>query len=194
MQAVLLDRQAIARRVGEVAEAIVADLPGGASGGDVDLTLVPILTGSLIFVADLVRRLPLRLRLRMMALRSYVGTESRGAQVVEELTNLPASFEGAHVLVVDDILDSGRTLRLAKETLAGRGAASIRTCVLLRKDRAEARAFAVDYVGFDIPDAFVVGYGLDYNDYYRNLPDIVTLKPAVIRGAGQSGAAVTHGR
>jgi len=102
--------------------------------------------------------------------------------VRRELTNLPATLEGRHVLLIDDILDSGQTLCMAVDLLRSRQPASLRTCVLLRKDRPEARQTAVDYVAFEVPDTFVVGYGLDYNDYYRNLPDIVTLRPEVYRG------------
>ena len=87
---------------------------------------------------------------------------------------------GRHVLLVDDILDSGGTIRLVVPLVAALGAATVKTCVLLRKDRPAAQETPVDYVGFEIPDEFVVGYGLDYNNYYRNLPDIVTLKPEVI--------------
>jgi hypoxanthine phosphoribosyltransferase len=88
-------------------------------------------------------------------------------------------IQGRHVLVVDDILDSGGTIHMVVPALREMGAASVKSCVLLRKDRPTAHAVHVDYVGFEIPDKFVVGYGLDYNDYYRNLPDIVTLKESV---------------
>jgi hypoxanthine phosphoribosyltransferase len=143
---------------------------------------VPILTGSIIFVADLIRCLPVRMKIRLLSMQSYPGaaTASRGAKVQSELTHLPASLAGAHVLLIDDILDSGRTLTLAGELLRARGPRTLRTCVLLRKQRPAALAFPVDYVCFDVPDEFVVGYGLDYNDYYRNLPDIVTLRSEVL--------------
>ncbi len=90
-------------------------------------------------------------------------------------------LRGRHVVLVDDILDSGGTIRLVSQVLRDRGAASVRVCVLLHKDRPAARDVRADYVGFEIPDEFVIGYGLDYNNYYRNLPDIVTLKPDAIR-------------
>ncbi len=182
---ILINRSTIAQRVEQIAKQITADLvgPQGHENFREELTLVPILTGSIIFVADLIRHLPLRLRIRLISVTSYPGTAtaSKGATIEQSLTNLPADLSGAHVLVVDDILDSGQTLRLVCDTLQKRHPASLRTCVLLRKDRPEARAFPVDYVGFDIPDDFVVGYGLDYDGYYRNLPDIVTLRPEVIR-------------
>ena len=102
---------------------------------------------------------------------------AQGAQVVAKQLG---DVRGRHVLLVDDILDSGQTIRLVKGVLLEQGAISVRTCVLLRKDRPAARETEVDYVGFDIADVFVVGYGLDFDNYYRNLPDIVTLKTKVI--------------
>jgi hypoxanthine phosphoribosyltransferase len=91
-----------------------------------------------------------------------------------------AEIRGRHVLLVDDILDSGNTIKFILPMLRDGGAATIKTCVLLRKDRPSAREVQADYVGFDIPDEFVVGYGLDYDNYYRNLPEIVTLKREII--------------
>jgi len=156
---------------------------GSAGGNGREITLVPILTGSLIFVADLIRHMPLRMRIQLVSISSYRGSTTlpRAAQIERGLTDLPESLAGRHVVLVDDILDSGQTLGLAREMLLQRDPASVRTCVLLRKRRPEALACPVDYVCFDIPDTFVVGYGLDYNGYYRNLPDIVTLKPHVLR-------------
>lgn len=181
--AVLFDREAIADRVAAVAAQMARDWRAfaDAHGRPAEITLVPILTGSLIFVADLIRCLPLRMQIRLLSISSYPGpsTTSRGPRVQAKLSTLPPRLDGAHVLLVDDILDSGRTLTMAVELLRQRGPASLRTCVLLRKDRPAARAVHVDYVCFDAPDVFVAGYGLDYNDYYRNLPDIVTLKPEV---------------
>ena len=177
---VLVGREAIAQRLDELAGELTGDLldESYSTRDAQELTLVPILTGSLIFVADLMRRLPHRLRIHLVSITSYPGpaVTSRGASVQQGLTNLPESLEGRHVVLVDDILDSGATLRLARDLVLERRPASVKTCVLLRKRRAAAMAFDVDYVAFDIPDAFVVGYGLDYDDLYRNLPEIVTLK------------------
>jgi hypoxanthine phosphoribosyltransferase len=191
---VLLDRDRIARRIAELGREIAADLardldsepPRGEDappGGE--LTLIPILTGSIIFVSDLIRQLPLKLQIRLISVTSYPGTatSSRGATIQAALTNVPQSLAGAHVLVIDDILDSGSTLRAVSDFLRQRGPATVRTCVFLRKQRPEAMACPVDYVAFDIPDEFVVGYGLDFDDYYRNLPDVCTLKPSVIEAA-----------
>lgn len=190
---VLIDRAALARRVAELAARIVDDLrddlqrEAHGDGQTAELTLIPILTGSIIFVSDLIRELPLKLQIRLISVTSYPGTAttSRGATVQAALTNVPQNLRGSHVLIVDDILDSGNTLRAVTKMLASRGPASVRSCVLLRKRRPEAMDVPVDYVAFDIPDEFVVGYGLDFNDYYRNLPDICTLKAGVIRAAQQ---------
>lgn len=182
---VLLSRRQIARGIRRLANRIAADWDAHPCdpANPLTITIVPILTGSFIFVADLIRQLPLRLRIRLISVSSYPGaaTAAHKATLQHELTNLPDHLRGAHVLLIDDILDSGGTLTAACQALRQRQPASLRTCVLLRKQRPEALAFPVDYVCFDIPDQFVVGYGLDYNDLYRNLPDIVTLKPHLLR-------------
>lgn len=184
---ILIDRHNIAQRVEAIASQIMSDLLADAKGEgeSLEITLVPLLTGSFIFAADLIRHLPVKMKIRLLSVSSYPGTatSSRGAQIKDDLSYLPASLAGQHVLVIDDILDSGNTLKLVSQTLAAMNPASLRTCVLLRKQRPEAMAFPVDYVAFDIPDEFVVGYGLDFNDHYRNLPDIVTLREEVIAQA-----------
>lgn len=184
IERILIDRHTIANRVRELAEQITADfyqadeLP--------EITIVPILTGSFMFVADLVRDLPLRMQIRLITVSSYPGTstESKPAKIGSDLDDLPASLAGSHVLLVDDILDSGQTIRLVTELLSAKNPASLKSCVLLRKKRPQAMQQPVDYVAFDIPDEFVVGYGLDYDDYYRNLPDIVVLRPDVVSRQG----------
>lgn len=191
IERVLIHRQAIAQRVAELAGQITRDFEkfagDGAAGANRggQITIVPILTGSFIFVADLIRQMPLRLSIRLTSVTSYPGTAttSKGAQLQHELSMLPPSLEGSEVLVVDDILDSGNTLRLVCGILEAKNPSSLRTCVLLRKKRPAAMAFPIDYVAFDIPDEFVAGYGLDFDGYYRNLPDIVTLRPEVLRGS-----------
>ncbi|MFW6059750.1 MAG: hypoxanthine phosphoribosyltransferase [Phycisphaeraceae bacterium] len=183
VERVLIDRDTIAARVAALAEQIAADLRAETHAEEtVEITLVPILTGSMIFVADLVRHLPLRMQIHIISVSSYPGTatESRGPSVEAALTRIPETLTGQHVLVIDDILDSGRTLRTVTDILQQRSPASLRTCVLLRKQRDTAMHCPVDYIAFDIPDRFVVGYGLDYNDYYRNLPEICTLRPEIV--------------
>ena len=133
----------------------------------------------MIFCGDLIRQLPIKMKIGLMTVSSYPGHSLRtqGSQI---LGRQLGDIRGRHVLLVDDILDSGGTIQLVVPILRELGAASVKSCVLLRKDRPTAKSTHVDYVGFEIPDEFVVGYGLDYNDYYRNLPDIVTLKSEVI--------------
>jgi hypoxanthine phosphoribosyltransferase len=137
---------------------------------------VAALTGALIFLSDLIRRLPLRLRLDVVRVSSYPhrATASREPSVpIASAGDLP----GRHVLIIDDILDTGKTLELIRGLVLAAGAASARTCVLISKRRDDLPArVAADFVGFDIEDQFVVGYGLDYGDLYRNLPDVCLLR------------------
>ena len=178
---VLISQERIAARVGELARQIAADHAATGSVGEV--TLVPILTGAMIFCADLMRQMNVPMRIGLLTVSSYPGASIRtqGSTVIAKQLG---DLTGRHVLLVDDILDSGGTINLVMPLLRSMGPASVKSCVLLKKDRPAARATAVNYVGFEIPDEFVVGYGLDYDDYYRNLPDIVTLKQSVIDAKG----------
>jgi len=179
----LIGRARIAARVRELAARLCADLQGAMGGGEsVDATqivIVPIMSGAMIFASDLLREMPLKLRLGLVAVSSYPGTSlaSKGAVIQSEL---PTNLEGKHVVIVDDILDSGQTIELVRRIVGEQKPASVRACVMLRKDVARTAttpdAELAEYVGFDIPDEFVVGYGLDYNGYYRNYPEIATLK------------------
>ena len=173
VERILIDRKQIAARVKVLAAEISRDLEALSADGEV--VLIPILTGSIIFVADLMRELPHKLQMNLVTVSSYPGKsmKSKGAQLASAL---PDTLEGRHALVIDDILDSGGTIRLIRDIVSDRRPASLRTCVLLRKTIPSALATPCEYVGFDIPDEFVVGYGLDYDDYYRNLPDIGILK------------------
>jgi len=187
---ILIPQDKIAARVRELARQITADHtpPNIPDGGEI--TIVQILTGAFIFCGDLIRHIPLPIQIGLLTVSSYPGASVRtqGSQLLgEQLGDL----RGRHVLLIDDILDSGGTLKLVVPVLKEKGAASVRVCVLLRKDRDTARDVMADYVGFDIPDEFVVGYGLDYNDYYRNLPDIVTLSPEAVKRRATSNAADT---
>jgi hypoxanthine phosphoribosyltransferase len=177
IEKILISQRQIADRVKVLAAQITADhSPANLNGGEI--TIVPIMTGAMIFTSDLIRQIPIAMKIGLMMVSSYPGqsVQSRGSQL---LANQVGEIQGRHVLVVDDILDSGGTIHMVVPALREMGAASVKGCVLLRKDRPTAHAVHVDYVGFEIPDKFVVGYGLDYNDYYRNLPDIVTLKEPV---------------
>lgn len=178
IESILLSEDALAKRVRELGREIadgLAAIDARAEDADVGITLVPILTGSIIFVADLVRQLPMKLRIEVMAVTSYPGRSvtSQGASIVGAV---PAGLAGRHVVIVDDILDSGRTIRLVREQIEAQRPASVRSCVLLRKRIAAAAETPCEHVGFDIPDVFVVGYGLDYDDHYRNLPYVGTLR------------------
>ncbi len=181
VERVLIDRDRIATRLDELAAQIADDLHQMDSADDAELTLVPVLTGSIIFVSDLIRRLPLRMRIHTMSASSYPGraTTSQGVSLNHGLGSLPESLSKKHILILDDILDSGTTLEAVHDHFAERNPASIRSCVLLRKQREQPPRVEADYTAFDIPDAFVVGYGLDFDGYYRNLPDIVTLRREV---------------
>jgi hypoxanthine phosphoribosyltransferase len=180
---ILIPQEQIARRVSELARQITLDhtpAPGTARDDSPgEITIAPILTGAMIFCGDLIRQIPIAMQIGLLTVSSYPGKSvtTQGSQLLGQQLG---DVTGRHVVLVDDILDSGGTIRLVSGVLRDMGAASVRTCVLLRKDRPSARDIRVDYVGFEIPDEFVVGYGLDYNNYYRNLPDIVTLKREVL--------------
>jgi len=175
IERVLVTADAIADRVGELAEELGRGL-AEAGAADEGIVLMPVMTGSMLFVSDLVRRLPHKLRLELALVSSYPGTakESRGATLTMPL---PTELAGRHVVLVDDILDSGGTIRFLRQELAKQSPASLRSIVLLRKPRPDAADVACEHVGFEIPDEFVVGYGLDFDGLYRNLPYIGTLRP-----------------
>ncbi len=195
IEKVLIGRDRIAERVAELAAEVARDLrhalapaaSSAAAAAPADdhgrVVFIPVMTGALIFAADLIRQLPLKLSLELVAVSSYPGrtVESKGAQLASEL---PRDLAGKHVVVVDDILDSGRTLAMVVGLIRERGPASVRTAVLLDKKSRRVAQVQADYVGFDIPDAFVVGYGLDYDGHYRNLPDIAVLRADVVNGTG----------
>ena len=166
----LFHEQTILRRIDELAAQITEDYRGK------ELTVVAVLNGSLIFAADLLRRVLLPLKLDCLSVSSYHGgTESSGTVTFDQ-RSLP-DIAGRHVLIVDDILDSGRTLHAICERLRAESQPlSIRLCVLLQKRIQRAKELQADYVGFEIGDEFVVGYGLDYQERYRNLPFIATLR------------------
>ena len=165
---VLLPAERIQQRVAELARQIAADYHGRP------VTIVGVLTGCLMFLSDLVRHIDLPLRIGLIQASSYRGTTTTpGALRVGP--ELRPDVRDRHVLLLDDILDTGQTLAYLVEHLKGVGAASVRTAVLLRKSGRQRVPIEPDYRGFDIPDVFVVGYGLDYNDEYRHLPYIGVL-------------------
>ena len=169
---VLLTEAQLKQRVAEMGAQISADYVGK------EPVLVSVLRGSFIFMADLTRAISTFCRVDFMAVSSYgSGTQSSGqVNIVKDLTD---SIEGKDVIIVEDILDSGNTLHYLMKVLEARHPASIRLATLLDKPSRRTKPVHADYVGFEVPDAFVVGYGLDYDEQYRNLPYIGVLKPAV---------------
>ena len=172
IQEVLFSEEQLAKRVGELAEQINRDY------ADKEILLVSVLRGSFIFMADLVRRITRPCRVDFMSVSSY-GKGSTSSGQVQITKDLSEDISGLHVIVVEDILDSGNTLSYLLRLLEQRNPASIRLCTLLDKPDRRKVEVAVHYSGFTIPDAFVVGYGLDYAEKYRNLPYIGILKPEV---------------
>ncbi|MSQ96604.1 MAG: hypoxanthine phosphoribosyltransferase [Gemmataceae bacterium] len=165
---VLITAERIQERVGELAQLI------GPEYRDRPLTIVGVLTGSVMFLADLVRRLDIPLRIGLIQASSYRGAATTpGALRVG--ADLLAEVRDRHVLLLDDILDTGQTLKQLVQHLHDQGALSVKVCVLLRKQDRQVHDVRVDFVGFEIPDEFVVGYGLDYNDEYRQLPHVAVL-------------------
>lgn len=172
IEEILISPPVLRARVEALAEAIREDYVGK------DLLLVGILKGAVPFLVDLARALDRQLEVDFMAISSY-GNSTESSGVVRILKDLDASIEGRHVLVVEDIIDSGLTLRYLIENLESRRPASVRVCALLDKDKVQDKPLELAYIGFRIPDRFVVGYGLDYAQHYRNLPYIGVLKPHV---------------
>ena len=170
---ILIERGAISDRVRQLGQQIMQDL--NDIDEETEIVLVAVMTGSIIFVADLMRHLNKKIRISLMTASSYVG-KSMETTGDPTLGKLP-SVEGKHVLLVDDILDSGKTLTRIREELNEQEPASLHSCVLLRKTIDSAMGVPCEYVGFDIEDEFVVGYGLDYDGYYRNFPDIGVIVP-----------------
>jgi len=170
---ILIERGAISDRVRQLGQQIMQDLD--EIDEETEIVLVAVMTGSIIFVADLMRHLNKKIRISLMTASSYVG-KSMETTGEPALGKLP-SVEGKHVLLVDDILDSGKTLTRIREELIEQQPTSLHSCVLLRKTIESAMSVPCEYVGFDIEDEFVVGYGLDYDGYYRNFPDIGVIVP-----------------
>lgn len=170
---ILIDEVELQRRIRELGKAIEADHAGAG-----DLLLICVLKGAYIFLADLSRALARPHQVDFMGVSSYgSGTKSSGA--VQIIMDLKEDISGRHVLIVEDIIDSGRTLSYMRRNLLARSPASLRICSLLNKPSRREVDVEVDYIGFDIPDEFVVGYGLDYSQLYRNLPYIAVLKPEI---------------
>jgi hypoxanthine phosphoribosyltransferase len=173
LERVLFDEPAIHRRLDDIAAQLSSDYR------DRELSVIAVLHGSLMFVADLLRRIPLPLKLDCVSVASYHGKAQSSAEVVFKEVTVP-DVADRDVLILDDILDSGHTLAAIREKLETAKPRSIRVCVLLSKQKQRSREVAADYVGFEIEDEFVVGYGLDFRERYRNLPYIGVLRKELL--------------
>ncbi len=169
---ILLSSSEIERRVKEMAKLITADYK------DKNLLLVGVLKGCFVFLSDLVKHIEIDMSVDFMMISSYEGRQSSG--VVRILLDLKQSIEGKDVLIVEDIVDSGLTISYLLKSMKMRNPASVEVCTLLNKPSCRKIDIDLKYIGFNIPDKFVVGYGLDYREYYRNLPYIGVLKDEVI--------------
>ena len=171
---ILFNEEQIAARVAELGRQISEDYAGE------EVIVVCVLNGAMPFTADLLRKLEGQVRLDTIAASSYGnGTISSGT--VKITKELKTDIVGRNVLLVDDVFDTGLTMSLLVETLQARGAKSIKSCVFLDKTARHSVVYRPDYVGYEIPDAFVIGYGLDYNEQYRQLPYVGIIKPEAVR-------------
>jgi hypoxanthine phosphoribosyltransferase len=175
---ILLPEAQIQAKVAELGERISADYAGR------QLTLVSVLKGSLPFMADLMRAITIPVRIDLMEVSSYGGSATESSGLVRILKDLSASIEGEDVLIVEDIIDTGLTLNYLIRYLRGKNPATLRICTLLDKPARRLVDIPVDYTGFTIPDQFVVGYGLDYGEIYRNLRFVGVLRREVYAGGG----------
>ena len=174
VESVLLSEEKLATRIAELGAKITADYAGK------EILMIGVLRGAVIFMADLARSIKVPVAIDFMAVSSYgAGTTSSG--VVRILKDLDENVEGRHILVVEDIIDSGLTLNYLLDNLKSRKPASIKLCTLLNKPERRKVDVKIDYNGFDVPDYFVIGYGLDYAEKYRNLPFIGILKPEIYK-------------
>ena len=180
VEEILLGAEEIQARVRELGQQLAADYAGRLP------VLVSVLKGSIIFLADLVRAMPVHVSIDLMELSSY-GASTQSSGQVRILKDLSGPIRGRDVIVVEDIIDTGLTLNYLLRYLWERNPASIRVCCLLDKPARRLAEIPIDYIGFTIPDRFVIGYGLDYNERYRNLPYIGVLKPSVYGGAPPEG-------
>lgn len=173
---ILFSEQDLANRVHEMGEAITRDYAEVA--GSEGVVVISILRGGAVFACDLIRQIDLPLEVDFMAVSSY-GNETKSSGVVRILKDLSTDIQGRHVIIAEDIIDSGLTLRYLMENLLSRKPASLTVAALLRKDTPAQADIPCRYVGFECPDEFIVGYGLDYAEHYRNLPYLGVLKPEI---------------
>ncbi len=173
---VLLSEDQIQSAIALLGRQVSADYAGR------ELTLVSVLKGSLPFMADLMRSITIPVRIDLMEVSSYGGTATESSGLVRIIKDLSSSIDGQDVLLVEDIIDTGLTLNYLLRYLRGKNPATLRICTLLDKPARRLVEIPVDYTGFTIPDQFVVGYGLDYGEFYRNLRFVGVLRPEVYGG------------
>jgi hypoxanthine phosphoribosyltransferase len=178
IERVLFDGPAIHKRLDEIAAQITEYY------SDRELVVIAILTGTLMFMSDLLRRIPLSLKLNCLSVASYHGKTQTSGEVLFKELSIP-DVTGQDVLILDDILDTGHTLAAVREKLETAKPRSIRVCVLLSKRKRRVRSVDADYIGFEIDDEFVVGYGLDFMERYRNLPYIGVLRKELVAQPNQ---------
>lgn len=171
---VLIDQETLQNRIKELGEKISKDYVGK------DLLLICVLKGAVLFMADLAQNIDIPLEMDFMDVSSY-GDSTQSSGVVKIIKDLDASIEGKDLLIVEDIVDSGLTLSYLVDLLKGRGVRSLKICSLLDKPTGRIGQVDINYTGFEVPDAFVVGYGLDYSEKYRNLPYIGVLKEEIYK-------------
>lgn len=174
VQEILISEEQLQRRVAELGARVAADYAGKTP------VLICVLKGASMFLVDLMRAAQIPLEVDYMAISSY-GASTKSSGVVRILKDLDTVIQGRHVLVVEDIIDTGLTLKYITELLSARSPSSLRICTLLDKRENRRTEVPVDYAGFVIPNRFVIGYGLDYAEVYRNLPFIGVLKPEIYR-------------
>ena len=174
IEGILASAEELTQICGRLAEEITEDY----RNGEHPLVFVTVLKGSIFFATDLIRRVPLKCELDFMKLSSY-GSSAESSGFIQVHLDLRRDVKDCDVIVIEDIIDSGRTLQKLKQLLSDRGAHSVRTCTLFDKPERRVVDLRADYVGMNIPDAFIVGYGLDYSERYRNLPYVGILKPSV---------------
>lgn len=178
---ILISEETLRAKIQELGEQITHDYRGK------HLLLLGTLKGAVPFIADLARAIQLPLELDYMAVASY-GDSTQSSGIVRILKDLEGPVDHKHILVIEDIIDSGLTLHYLMDMIRRRNPLSLRICALLNKERERLKNVVIDYQGFTIPDRFVVGYGLDYAQRYRNLPYIGILKPSVYSGVGEPEA------
>lgn len=173
IQEILITEEQIRQRIAELGEILTAEY------ADKDPVIVGVLKGVVVFFADMIRQIKVPGQIDFMWISSYQGTDSTGSMVVKK--DVSADIKGRHVLILEDIFDTGNSLDFTYKHLLSREPASLKICTLLDKPerRKPGITLQADYVGFTVPNAFVVGYGLDYNEHYRNLPYVGILKPEV---------------